>query len=106
MKYTMKIDGQSHRFVVFNLCSQNGYSDYEGFVNGDLTLDMAAVVDRVKAMGFRIDAWNNQLCLAQNDHLYLTIYPSGRIILERVPGNDPKDALPYFQQALGSRIER
>jgi hypothetical protein len=67
---------------------------------------MAAVVDRVKAMGFHIDAWNNQLCLAQNDHIYLTIYPGGGIILEKLPRNNPNGSLPYFQQALGFILER
>jgi hypothetical protein len=106
MKLIININEKSHCFIIFNLCSQNGYSDYEGIVNNGLDLDMEAVVERVKGMGFCIETWNNKVCLAQKDNLYLTIYPSGRIILERVPGNDVNDSLPYFQQTLGFEIDR
>ena len=106
MRLDIKIGEESHQFVVFNLCSQNGYSDYEGIPDRDLALDMTTVVNRVIAMEFRIECWNDLLCLAEDDCMYLTIYSSGRIILEKVPGYDPQIALPYFMQVLAASVDK
>jgi hypothetical protein len=101
MRASVNWNGETVTLTVFNLCSQQGVGDYEGFGDHELSLDLPGISQRLNDLGYIIDGVNEQICLAQKDRLQLTLFPNGRIIVEGVKPDDPKLALAIMAEAFG-----
>lgn len=86
--------------TIFNLCSHQGSGDYEVIPDRELNLDLLSLKDRIISSHFLIEGVNQEICLAKREQLFLTIYPTGRIILEEVRPDQPEIAFQILQEIL------
>jgi hypothetical protein len=100
MLITATIDNVSVNFRVYNLCSGKDYGDYEGFPDKELKLDLQEQARRLDNSGYLIDGINESICLAHRNELELTIFPSGRVILEHVTPDNAEHAFQLLAEAL------
>jgi hypothetical protein len=88
-------------YRVYNLCNNDGYGDYECFPDHELELDLRAAIPRLRAEGFRVRAVNPRLCMiAYGEAVEITLFASGRVIIEHLAPDDPRVALSLTRQLL------
>ncbi|MGC8880140.1 MAG: hypothetical protein ACP5R2_13035 [Anaerolineae bacterium] len=88
-------------YRVYNLCNNDGYGDYECFPDHEMQLDLRAAIPRLRARGFWVQAANSHLCLiAYGEAVEITLFASGRVIIEHLAPDDPRVALSLTQQLL------
>ncbi|MDW8070405.1 MAG: hypothetical protein RMK79_02910 [Anaerolineae bacterium] len=88
-------------YRVYNLCNSNGYGDYECFPDHELELDLHAAISHLRAEGFRVQAFNSRLCLmTYGEATEITLFASGRVIIEHLAPDDPHVALALTRQLL------
>ncbi|MGQ9502479.1 MAG: hypothetical protein ACUVSF_03835 [Anaerolineae bacterium] len=88
-------------YRVYNLCNSDGYGDYECFPDHELYLDLRAAIPRLHAKGFRVRTFNTHLCLiAYGEAIEITLFASGRVIIEHLAPDDPREALALMRRLL------
>ncbi len=100
MRLNAKFGDEIVCFMTYSLCSEDGIGDYECFPHKELTLNLAALGERLTGLGFDIEGVNEQICLARKGNLQLTAFPSGRVILEGVSPDAPDVALKLLADVL------
>lgn len=90
-------------YRVYNLCNNDGYGDYECFPNHELQLDLQAAIPRLRAEGFRVRVVSPRFCLiAWGEAVEITLFASGRVIIEHLSPDDPRVALSLTQQLMSA----
>jgi hypothetical protein len=103
MKIAVRLGEQAFHLMLFNLCSQNGYGDYEGFADCEWGINLPVVASRLNYLGFKVDGCNDRICRAQKSSLRVTIFPAGRLIIEGVHPDSPSEALKTLLDILELR---
>lgn len=100
MRIAVSAGEKSFHIMLFNLYSQGGFGDYEGFADCELGLDLTAIAGRLQGLGFQLEGCNDLICRAQKNPLRVTIFPAGRLILEGVSPDKPSEALRVLMDIL------
>lgn len=100
MRSTLLIDGQPSQWVVYNLCSQDGAGDYEGFADRVLQLNLPKIAARLEVLGYLVEGFNEQILLANQGEQALTIFPEGRLIMEGVRPDEAARAAHILTMVL------
>lgn len=88
-------------YRVYNLCNNDGYGDYECFPDRELCLDLPAAIPRLRVAEFQVRAVNPHLCLiAYGEAVEITLFASGRVIIEHLAPDDPREALALTRRLL------
>jgi len=94
-------EGVPTTYRVYNLCNNNGYGDYECFPDHELRLDLRTAALRLRAGNFGVRAFNRHLCLlSYEETVEITLFASGRVIIEHLSPDDPQVALGLVHQLL------
>jgi hypothetical protein len=101
MKMNVNLAGEEFSLVSYNLCHIDGHGDYEIFPSKELALDMGAVKARLITMGYLVEGANEQIILAGKDHIDITVFPQGRIIIEQLVPDEPEVAMDMAVAFLG-----
>lgn len=78
----MTVDGECS-FVVLTLCSHGDHGDFQVMPRRTLSLDLAALKERLAGLGFRA-AVDGERLLANVDGCSIMMYDAGRAVLENV----------------------
>jgi hypothetical protein len=100
MKIAIIESGETISLIAYNLCHVDGHGDYEVFPSRELVLDMLRVKNRAEKTGYVIEGANEQLILARKDQIDLTIFPQGRVIIERLIPDEAQLALDMIVSLL------
>lgn len=88
-------------YRAYNLCNHDGYGDYECFPDHELDLDLPAAVPRLDAAGFQVQVASPRLCLiTYGEAVEITLFASGRVIIEHLAPDDPREALALTRRLL------
>lgn len=99
MRQQITYKDQPIDLVLTNLCSYEDHGDYELFPSAPLDLPFADMVGQIREEGHLLKAATNRLLLFQWNDVEITLYSSGRMILENIRPNTYHVAM-----ALGQRI--
>jgi hypothetical protein len=100
VKIKSKYQGKDIVLSSFNLCHIEGHGDYEIFPEPRLALDMAEIAERMKAHGYAVQGMDRRICMLKKDHVELTIFPEGRMIIEQLIPDTDEAAFGIVKQIL------
>lgn len=100
MKVKAKYQGKDIVLSSFNLCHIEGHGDYEIFPEPRLVLDMKEIAKRMEGHGFAVQGMDKRICMLKKDHVELTIFPEGRIIIEQLLPDSDEAAFGLVRQIL------
>jgi hypothetical protein len=100
----MKVKAKYHDKEIvlssFNLCHIEGHGDYEIFPEPKLTLDMQEIAKRMEGHGYKLQGMDKRICMLKKDHVELTVFPEGRIIIEQLIPDSDEAAFGIVRQIL------
>jgi hypothetical protein len=86
-----------------SLCSWGDSGDWEVFPAEELNLILEDVVGTISRRGWKVVASSESVVLAESGELKITLFPSGRIIIEHVRPDDRAVALDIARDMLSRR---
>jgi len=89
-------------FVVLTLCSYGDRGDYQVMPRQQLSLDLQAVRDRLRAAGRRAAIDDDARLLAEIGDCRLMLYAEGRAVMESVVPDSCDAAWEVFRTLLGA----
>jgi hypothetical protein len=100
MKVKSKYQGKDIVLSSFNLCHIEGHGDYEIFPEPKLALDMQEIAERMAGHGYKLQGMDRRICMLKKDHVELTIFPEGRMIIEQLIPDSDEAAFGIVKQIL------
>jgi hypothetical protein len=86
-----------------SLCSWGDFGDWEVFPAEELNLILEDVVSTISRRGWKVIASNESVVLAESGERKITLFPSGRIIIEHVRPDNRDAALDIVRDVLSRR---
>ena len=101
---------QTFDLVVINLCHYGDHGDYELLPSEELDLDLPALAGTLADHGCEIEGQSQNTLLLHDDRAILTIFQTGRMIIENVSPSTFEHAITIgcrmIQAAGGSFLPR
>jgi hypothetical protein len=83
-----------------NLCSWGDSGDWEVFPAEELNLQLSSIVSIISDRGWKVAASNESVVLAESGERKITLFCSGRIIIEQVRPDNRDTALRIALEVL------
>lgn len=88
--------------IATNLCHYGDYGDYEVFPSEELDLDLQALAETLAEHGYEIEGSSQKALLLHHNQAVLTVFPTGRMIVENVRPGTYEEAISIGCQMLES----
>jgi len=97
--------GRSIRLIVMELCHYPEYGDYTVMPGEDLGLNLAATQQALRTCDeLQFEGLQPPMLLLAKAHMPLTLYDTGRLLVENVRPDFPETALQAAQQILSRAL--
>jgi len=100
MRQQITHEGRQVELVVTNLCSYGDHGDYELFPSEPLDLQFDDLAGLIRNEGLMLKTASRRLLLFQLNEVEITLYPSGRMILENIRPNSYHVAMELGQKII------
>ena len=100
MKIGLYLQGAKIDYYTMNLCSYGDHGDYELFPGEDLRLDLFSYERQWKKEDVALDCMTEEVAFLKAGRVDVTLYRSGRMVLESVMPDDEREAIRIGKKIL------